>query len=122
MFFMMGVTQKREDIDFDQTVICDVCEAYGHYNVYVIYTVLSLFFIPVWKWNRHYYVEMSCCHSLYELNEEVGRKIERGTLSVIKESDLTLVRGNQSHVKKCMNCGYETEEDFEFCPKCGNRF
>jgi hypothetical protein len=119
---MMGITQKREDIDFDQTVICDVCEAYGHYNVYVIYTVLSLFFIPVWKWNRRYYVEMSCCHSLYELNEEVGREIERGTLSVIKESDLTLIRGNQSHVKKCMNCGYETAEDFEFCPKCGNRF
>ncbi|MCH5255626.1 MAG: zinc-ribbon domain-containing protein, partial [Lachnospiraceae bacterium] len=24
--------------------------------------------------------------------------------------------------KRCNNCGFETQEDFEFCPKCGMRF
>ncbi|MBP3226424.1 MAG: zinc-ribbon domain-containing protein, partial [Methanobrevibacter sp.] len=24
--------------------------------------------------------------------------------------------------KHCNNCGYETSEDFDFCPKCGMRF
>ena len=122
MFFMMGVTQKREDLDFVQMVTCDVCGAYGRMNVYVIYSVLSLFFLPVYKWNRRYYVEMSCCHSLYELNSDVGRGIENGTVSVIDENDLVLIRGNRSSYKRCEHCGYETEEDFDFCPKCGNRF
>ena len=122
MFFMMGVTQKREDLDFVQMVICDVCGAYGRYDVYVVYSVLSLFFLPVYKWNRRYYVEMSCCHSLYELNSEIGRGIENGTVSAINEDDLVLIRGNRSFYKKCSYCGYETEEDFDFCPKCGNRF
>ncbi len=22
----------------------------------------------------------------------------------------------------CDNCGFETSEDFDFCPKCGTRF
>ena len=122
MFFMMGVTQKREDLDFVQMVACDVCGAYGRMNVYVIYSVLSLFFLPVYKWNRRYYVEMSCCRSLYELDSEVGRGIENGTVTSIDESDLVLIKGNCSSYKKCSCCGYETEEDFNFCPKCGNRF
>ena len=24
--------------------------------------------------------------------------------------------------KRCRNCGFSTTEDFEYCPKCGNRF
>lgn len=34
------------------------------------------------------------------------RKVETGYLSY----------------KKCNNRGYETNEDFEFCPKCGLKF
>ena len=122
MFFMMCVTQRREDLDHDQTVICDVCGAYGRMNVYVIYSVLSLFLIPVFKWNRRYFVEMSCCHSLYELNHETGRGIENGTVSLIEDEDLVLIQGNRSSYKRCSYCGYETAEDFDYCPKCGNRF
>ena len=86
MFFMMGVTQEKKDLEHDQTMICDVCGSFGRYNVFVVYTVLTLFFLPVWKWNRHYYVEMSCCHSLYELNSETGRGIENGSVTAIDEN------------------------------------
>ena len=24
-------------------------------------------------------------------------------------------------MKKCLNCGYETEEDLNFCPECGQK-
>ena len=72
MFFMMGITDGRKQLDFTQTVICGVCGKYGRYQVFMTYTVLSLFFIPCFKWNRHYYVQMSCCNTLYELDPEVG--------------------------------------------------
>lgn len=121
---MMGISQDRKDLDFTQTEICDVCESYGRLCVFVTYTVLTLFFIPLWKWNRRYYVQTSCCQSIYELNEETGRRIENGENVKITKEDLILIKKGQTGTsyKKCFNCGYETAEDFEFCPKCGNRF
>ena len=128
MFFMMGITDGRKNLNFTQTVICNICGKYGRYQVFMTYTVLSLFFIPCFKWNRHYYVQTTCCHTLYELDPEIGRAIARGEQPEIMPRHLTLVRqqsqgefGIYGH-KRCENCGYETDEDFEYCPKCGKRF
>ena len=65
------------------------------------------------------------CH---QLNEEVGKRIAAGEDVSIREEDLTLV--SEGHdapawdvpLKRCSNCGYETKENFEYCPKCGKRF
>ena len=123
MFFVLGVNDKRYDLDFDQVVTCDICGRFGHYKVFVVYSVLYVFFIPVFKWNRTYYVEMSCCNSLYELDPEAGAMIERGEYQKITPAELTLIQtGDKVHHRVCQYCGYETDEDFEFCPKCGNRF
>lgn len=128
MFFMIGITDGRKDFPFTQTVICQACGKYGRYQVFVTYMTLLLFFIPCFRWNRRYYVEMSCCHTIYELEPETGKRIARGEDVEIKESELTKVyNGNQSwhtagRQKSCRYCGFTTNEDFEFCPKCGNRF
>lgn len=122
MFFMMGITPGRKDFDFHQMIVCDACGAYGQYRVYMTYMVLSLFFIPVFKWNRKYHVETSCCHRIYELNDEVGRAIARGMDVEIKQEDLSPEHGYGYSVKVCRNCGFKTMEDFDFCPKCGERF
>ena len=63
MFFIMGITDGRKDFDFRQMMTCGACGAYGRYQVFMTYTVLSLFFIPCIKWNRHYYVQASCCNA-----------------------------------------------------------
>ncbi|WP_242845564.1 zinc-ribbon domain-containing protein [Butyrivibrio sp. WCE2006] len=31
-------------------------------------------------------------------------------------------RGFTTGYKRCRQCGYETTEGFDFCPKCGTRF
>ena len=111
MFFMMGITQGRKDLPFTQTVICDRCGQYGRYR-------------------------------------EVGRQIERGMDVEIRPGDLEYMGGqnpysysnywnNQDYdnqpemigkddsyitvIKRCPNCGFSTEEDYEYCPKCGSR-
>lgn len=122
MFFIMGITDGRKDFDFTQTIICNNCGKYGRYQVFMIYTVLSLFFIPTFKWNRRYYVQMSCCGTVYELNPEIGKRIAAGEELQIKPQDLTKVSQCRSFYKHCNNCGYETTEDFDFCPKCGMKF
>ena len=124
MFFMMGITDGRKVFDFTQTVICNICGKYGRYQVFMTYTVLSLFFIPCFKWNKHFYVETSCCNTLYELDPEIGKRIAKGESLEIRPDDLTKVNipGYSNRYKRCSNCGYETNEDFEFCPKCGVKF
>ncbi|MGN0355379.1 MAG: zinc ribbon domain-containing protein [Muricoprocola sp.] len=122
MFFMMGITQGRKDFDLAQTIICNLCGKYGRYQVFMTYTVLSLFFIPCLKWNKHYYVQTTCCNAVYELNSEIGKRISRGEDVEILSEHLTRVGNNGYSHKRCSHCGFETAEDFEFCPKCGNRF
>jgi len=124
MFFLMWITDGRKDFDFTQTIICDQCGKYGRYHVFMTYTVLTLFFIPCFKWNRHYYVETTCCHSLYELDPEIGERIAHGDNVEICAKHLMQISQGASYnkLKKCSNCGYETSEDFEYCPKCGKHF
>ncbi len=124
MFFIMGITDGRKDFDFNQMITCMVCGKYGRFNVFMTYMVLSLFFIPTFKWNKRYYVQSSCCGTLYELNPEVGKAIARGEQVEIMPSHLTRVynSGFMTRYKKCRQCGYEPDEDFDFCPKCGTKF
>ena len=121
MFFVMGITDGRKEFDFVQTIICNICGAYGRYNVFMTYTVLSLFFIPIFKWNRRYYVKSSCCNTCYELDPEIGKRIAAGEDITITESMLTRANQGYNAYRRCMNCGFTTTEDFDFCPKCGNR-
>ena len=124
MFFMMGITDGRKELNYSQMEICSVCGRYGRYQVFMTYTVLSLFFIPCFKWNRHYYVQTSCCNTIYELDREIGRQIERGEdVRILPEHLQKVGSGRNGHTgyKRCPNCGYETTEDFVFCPKCGIR-
>ena len=161
MFFMIGITNGQKNLEHNQTEICDVCGRYGRYEVFMAYSQLLLFFIPVFKWNRQYFVRMSCCGAMYTLDPEVGARIARGEDVTIRKDDL--MRMSQSAAgmygtggsygssvgsgslyeqsrhawseengtvtdapakihHRCVICGYETNEDFKYCPKCGQRF
>ena len=77
MFFICGMSQGKKLLDYTKTVICAMCGGYGRYQVFMTYSYFSVFFIPIIKWNRRYYVQMSCCNTVYELNPEKGRKLNR---------------------------------------------
>ncbi len=128
MFFIMGIDQKMKDLGtISELMICRQCGRYGRYQVYMTYMCLSLFFLPVLKWAKRYYARTVCCGTVYELPKEIGRRIARGEDLTLSEDMLTLVSagngGSEWHpTKRCGECGYETNEDFEYCPKCGKRF
>ena len=123
MFFIMGINQGRKDFEYNQMIICNNCGSYGRYQVFMTYMYLSLFFIPIFKWNKQYYVQSTCCNTVYALEPEIGKQIAEGENVDILPQHLTQVHaGYYSSYKRCNCCGFETQEDFEFCPKCGMRF
>lgn len=121
MFFIFGISTKEKDIDFVQTIICPNCSAYGRLEVFMTYTYFSLFFIPIFKWNKKYYVRSTCCGSLYIIDNDLGRAIETGEKSSINEADLHIINMNYSRQRVCPNCNYSIDSDFEYCPKCGRK-
>lgn len=91
MFLMMGINDGRKDLNFSQMLLCGHCGRYGNCQVFMTFTVLWLFFIPIARWNKHYYVQMSCCNVLYELDPQVGKQIARGKDVKITQADLTYI-------------------------------
>ena len=120
MFLIFGINQNEKQLNFDQTVICKGCGRFGHIAVWMRYTYFMLFFIPLFKWGRTYYVQMSCCGSTCELDPALGRGIETGSVTSLDERSLHF--GCQEGTRRCTNCGYTTAEDFQYCPKCGRLF
>lgn len=128
MFLIFGIDTVRREIPYDKLIICSKCGRYGRYNIYLVCKCFSLFFIPIFKWDRHYYVESTCCGPIFELNQEVGNRLRNGENIEITEQDLIFIGNNNersySHYtynKNCINCGYVAQEDFEYCPKCGHK-
>lgn len=123
MFFIMGIDQKTKEIEYNGNGmnICKSCGAYTRYTVFMTYMCLSIFFIPLIKWSKKYYAKTSCCESVYELSKEKGEMIKSGEDVLINDCDLTPVY-EKSRKKICKNCGFETDEDFKYCPQCSSEF
>ncbi len=147
MFFIFGITQGQEQLDFHQTMVCQFCGKYGQIEVFMAYTCLSLFFIPTFKWGRHYYARLSCCGRTVELDQNIGEGIRNGSITHLSEDifrgqscsasesspsviDVHEVNNGQKNqeqensvaAKVCPHCGFTTTEDFQYCPKCGTKF
>lgn len=126
MFFIMGVGPKQKQLTYNELFVCDSCGKYGRYEVFLTYMCFSFFFIPLIKWNKKYFVRTNCCGTVYELDPEIGGAIARGKQVEIQPEHLQKIRGQSiaqyDGMKKCPDCGYETTENFQFCPKCGRQF
>lgn len=116
MFLIMGISQKLKKLNYSQLEICKCCGKYGNVEVFLRYSYFMLFFIPLFKWDKRYFAKMSCCQSECEINKSLGEAIAKGE---IKHIDLNRLNFNKHNNKTCSKCGFNTSEDFQFCPKCG---
>lgn len=120
MIFIFGMSSKEEKLDFSQTIICPNCGAYGRLELFMTYSYFSLFFIPLFKWNKKYLVRSTCCDSIYTINDDLGRDIEKGIKTRIEESDLEPIHTGYRQ-KYCSNCHFPIEPEFQYCPRCGTK-
>jgi len=136
MFFIFGVDNGRRDIPYGKVMICDICGKYGRYEVFMTYLCFSLFFIPVFKWKKTYYVKSTCCQALYTLDPVIGRLLAKGEEIEIYKDQLTRVdfedqwnhkyhqwnaNSNTNSKKICSYCKFESPAEYLYCPKCGSK-
>ncbi len=122
MFFIASVNHKRQELDYYEPIMCNCCAKYGRYEAYMEYSELSLFFIPLFKFNKKFYATTTCCNCLYLIkNKEKGLMMERGHGHnvFLKEKDLQLIDKGTCNATTCTNCGYQVNELYNYCPNCG---
>lgn len=120
MFFMIGVFPQRKVLDYHQIMLCPLCSRQIKVQVIQTCSCFSLFFIPLFKWNKMYHVECEQCHCVYELDPTVGVRIAQGENVLIQETDLRPLQ-QPVYEDRCSFCGHNVQSDFDFCPKCGNK-
>lgn len=122
MFFIMGIDPRTKRLLCKEDLfVCNGCGKYGRYEVWVTYMCFSLFFIPLFKWGKRYYVKTTCCETVYELDAEQGRMLEKGQEIDLRQENMTVFAVGRKN-RYCRYCGFSTEEDFQYCPKCGASF
>ncbi len=119
MFFIGGIMDGRKMLQgFRQVFTCPGCGQYAALEAFMTYTYFMFFFLPIFKWNRHYYVRSTCCGTVWEIPKEKGEAIARGEDVTLAERDLTpTVAGRTARV--CPQCGTVAEGSFRYCPHCG---
>jgi hypothetical protein len=123
MFFIMGISTAQKKLNFIQSILCSRCGQFGKYEVFMTYTYLSLFFIPIFKWNKEFFVKTTCCNITYTIDKSIGKRILKGEPVILNDQDLHIYNTNNYSTRqnRCPNCGFEANSDFLYCPKCGTR-
>lgn len=119
MIILYGTKTKTKDLDISGLRICKDCGSNNdNYEAFVEYNVFTLFFLPVFRWGRKYYLRSNCCSALFEIDPAVGKELENGRISTIDNEDLVQI-GRGYNPTTCQHCGYEADANFPTCPSCG---
>ena len=115
MFFIFGVVSGLRDLG----IRCCTLPCCG--TVRAILTCsfhqFTLFFIPLFRFRRRYFLTCPYCGSIYELSKEEGRRLEREPHAQADPTTLRFVRQNGRHC--CPYCGCNVEWNSRYCPQCG---
>lgn len=117
MFFFIGIfgIQDRErTIREFENVICP-CGSLSRAELIEQYTYFHFFFLPLFKWNRRYYIQFRCCNRLF--------KVPKDYVSELKDSsDIDIGRLEEIDLYSrhtCPSCGAYVDPSFSYCPYCG---
>lgn len=120
MFFIMGSDGKVQPLG-NVSAACARCGRRGMFSLCKSYQYIHLFFIPVFRYHVQYIATCPGCASVYEVEKEAGKAVEKGQLTALPSSALTLLRGNSGGGGVCPRCGAANPQGSVFCNQCGGR-
>lgn len=119
MFLLIGFRDKKEIFNKNKTIICPNCSEYGMATPYRTYKTFNLFFIPLVEWSEKFYINMSCCDSIYEIPWDEGKKIESNEFKFEDLYKFNNINRNLSQI--CSKCNNRFNRNYKYCPMCGEK-
>lgn len=127
MFFIgiFGIENRQKEIKTLTNLCCKNCNCINGAKLIKSFACFHFFFIPIFKWNENYYVICNDCNYTYSISKEKGKAIEKGENIEITYWDLEEVHissyDGHYNIKRCTRCNKELENNYEFCPYCGEK-
>ncbi|RBP68256.1 zinc ribbon family protein [Alkalibaculum bacchi] len=124
MFFIgiMGVDTKAKEIKDIHNITCKYCGRLGMYKFIKQYNYFHFFFIPLFRWGVKYFLVSRCCHSVFSISKEKGKRLEDGTDGFVDSDELHYEDNNRGQTRNsCPHCGNMIDASFDYCPRCGNK-
>lgn len=124
MFFIgiFGIENKDKEIKDIKNVLCNNCGSFTSYKLIKSYTFFHIFFIPLFKWNKKYFLISRCCNNVWEIPYDIGEKLE-GEDSIPMNFDdyknITKVDDNYKLI--CPICRNKMQSNYIYCPFCGSK-
>ena len=120
MFFIVGITSGAHDLGLRRCGYFPCCSGGGAMAaVTCTFQQFTLFFIPLFRFGKRYFVTCPSCGAVYELAKDEGRKIEKDPMTEINPDKMYVVQGASR--KTCPSCGCAVDPNSRYCPNCGTR-
>lgn len=124
MFFIgiFGADERKKEIKSIQNVVCKACENMTTYKLIRVNKIFHLFFIPIFKWDKRYYLISRCCNTIFSIPYNLGESLENSEDVDIKDEDLEQINSYvNTNERICSNCGNMVKSNFKYCPHCGEK-
>ncbi len=120
MFFIIGITDGSASLGSRRCRVFACCGTTGAMGaVTCTYQQFTLFFIPLFRFGKRYFVTCPQCGTVYELTKEEGKRIARDPSAEIDPNQMFPVQRNYG--KACPNCHCVVDPSAHFCPNCGTK-
>lgn len=120
MFFIgiFGIYPKREKIKRVEFIECSECKN-SDFSLIEDSSVFEFFFIPVFKFNKKYFLNCQHCNSIFVIDKERARDIVWKNTSDIDYWYLS--KNILYRERRCQNCNSILNDRDNYCPVCGER-
>lgn len=118
MFFIIGVTSGSAKLGIRNCGYFPCCSLSGSAAmVTCVYQQFTLFFLPLFRFGKRYFISCPGCGAVYEISREEGKRVERDPGTVVDPNRIHRVAGRSARF--CPNCGSQVNPDSRYCPYCG---
>ncbi|XOQ44540.1 MAG: zinc-ribbon-15 domain-containing protein [Clostridium sp.] len=120
MFFIIGIISGTTEIGMRRCAYFPCCSLRENLAlVTCAYQQFTLFFLPLFRFGKRYFVSCPNCGAVYEINRDEGKRIEHDPNAQINPDKMFRVAGRTARF--CPNCGAQVNPQSHFCPYCGTR-
>ncbi len=118
MFFFIGIfgiQDKQRVVKEFNNVVC-ACGSLSRAELIEEYTYFHFFFLPLFKWNKRYFIRFRCCNRIFKVPEDYVSDLKHGfDIDIDRLEEISKINMNI-----CPNCGATIEKSFLYCPYCGH--